>query len=415
MKDESKKYLRILSLIFASILFLSCFLYIDRILAILKEVFSAFYPFLMGLAIAFILNLPLNFFEKKVFARFNHPKYKFWNKIKRGLCIVFSSIIIVAVLALVFSFVIPEFIQTAKNFVIALPDYMDSLNHTINNLLDQFHLPFEFNYTLINWDVVSKYLLDALNQNSSMITAGTLDTIIGIFKGLFNMVLGVAFAIYILASKESLSKFCKRILFATMKRAKAEKVLSVVTMSSKVFAGFVSGQCIEVLIIGCLCLTGMLIFNMPYAVMISCVIAITAFIPVFGALIGTAIGAFMILLDDPIRAIWFVIFIIILQQLESNIIYPKVMGKSVGLPGIWVLLAVTVGGSLFGIPGMLLSVPCFSVLYCLLEAWLNKRLTHRKICTHTFIDQTEPDKTTVTVKTKAYHSSNSESETDKKD
>ena len=141
MKDESKKYLRILSLIFASILFLACFLYIDRIIAILKAVLSAFYPFLMGLAIAFILNLPLNFFEKKVFARFNHPKYKFWYKIKRGICIVFSSIIIVAILALIFSFVIPEFIQTAKNFVIALPDYMDSLNHTINNLLDQFHLP----------------------------------------------------------------------------------------------------------------------------------------------------------------------------------------------------------------------------------------------------------------------------------
>ena len=408
MKDEFKKNLHIVGIIFVSILFLACFLYIDRVFAILKTISSAFYPFILGLAIAFILNLPLNFFEKKVFGRFNHPRYKIWSKIKRFVCIILSAIIIISILSLIFSFVIPEFVQTARNFVIALPDYMESLNKTLNDIIDQFHLPFEIDQTSINWNVVSKYLLDALNQNSSMITAGTLDTIINIFKGLFNLVLGIAFAIYILAAKESLSKFCKRIIFATMKRAKAEKLLSVVTMSSKVFAGFVSGQCIEVVIIGCLCLIGMLIFNMPYAVMISCLIAVTAFVPVFGAFIGTAIGAFMILLEDPLKAVWFVIFIIILQQLESNIIYPKVMGKSVGLPGIWVLLAVTVGGSLFGVVGMLLSVPCFSVLYCLLEAWLNKRLTHRKICTHTFVDTSDSEHETVTVKTKISHSSSKE-------
>ena len=184
-------------------------------------------------------------------------------------------------------------------------------------------------------------------------------------KGVFNFVLGIAFSIYILAAKENLSKLCKRILFSIMKRPKAEKVLSVATMSSKVFAGFVSGQCIEVCIIGCLCFIGMLIFNMKYAAMISCIIAITAFIPVFGALIGTVIGAFMLLLHNPIQALWFIIFIIVLQQVESNIIYPKIMGKSVGLPGIWVLLAVTVGGNLFGVVGMLLSVPVCAVIYCL--------------------------------------------------
>ena len=190
-----------------------------------------------------------------------------------------------------------------------------------------------------------------------------------------------------------------------MKRERAEKTLSVVTMSSKVFAGFVSGQCIEVTIIGCLCFIGMLILKMPYAPMISCIIAITAFIPVFGPLIGTIVGAFIILLENPIQAFWFVVFIIVLQQIESNAIYPKIMGKAVGLPGIWVLLAVTVGGSLFGVAGMLFSVPTCSVLYCLFEAWLNKRLNNRKICTHTFVDKDDEEEAissapTVTIRTR---------------
>ena len=180
-------------------------------------------------------------------------------------------------------------------------------------------------------------------------------------------------------------------------------------MSSKVFAGFVSGQCIEVVIIGCLCFIGMVIFKMPYAPMISCLIAITAFIPVFGAFIGTALGALIIFLENPLQAIWFVVFIIVLQQIESNAIYPRIMGKSVGLPGLWVLLAVTVGGTLFGVWGMLIGVPTVSVLYCLFEAWLNKRLNNRKICTHTFVptettsDNTteqETEQSTVTIKTR---------------
>ena len=408
MKDEFRKNLHILGIIIVSITFLALLLYIEKVLLILGNIFSAFFPFVLGLAIAFILNLPLNFFEKKVFKKFNHPKYKVWNKIKRGVCVAISAIIILAVLAVIFSFIIPQFVDAAKNFVTRLPEYMETLNSTLLKLINQFHLPLDTANFSINWDSISEFLLDFLDKNSSSITNITIDALFAIGNGIFDFVLGIAFAIYILFAKETLARLAKRIIYSFLKKEKAEKLLSVTAMSSKVFSGFISGQCIEVLIIGTLCFIGMLIFKMPYPLMISCVIAITAFIPIFGALIGTCVAAFIIFLESPIKALWFIVFIIVLQQIESNVIYPKVMGKSVGLPGIWVLLAVTVGGSLFGVTGMLLGVPCSSVLYCLLETWLHKRLTKRKICTHTFVEKDEEDVqeiSTVTIRTTISHTS----------
>jgi predicted PurR-regulated permease PerM len=176
-----------------------------------------------------------------------------------------------------------------------------------------------------------------------------------------------------------------------MKREPARKLISLVVLSNKAFSGFISGQCIEVLLIGILCFIGMLIFKMPYAIMVSCIIAFTAFIPVFGPFIGTAIGGFLILIENPIQALWFVLFIIILQQLESNIIYPKIMGKHVGLPGIWVLISVTIGGGLFGVVGIITSVPICSVLYTLFDKWIKRRLEERNICHRTMShDSSEP-------------------------
>ncbi len=409
MKSDLKKHLNIFIIIIASISFLACMLYLEKIFSILKVILTAFSPFFIGLGIAFVLNLPLVFFEKKLFRKFNHPKYKLWNKIKRAVCLILSIVLILGILTLVFSFIIPAFVEAAQNFIINLPDRMEALKTMLTNFASDHGFEIDLNSIVINWDSISTFLIEKIEQNQTNITVGTFDALVKVFKGLFNFVLGVAFSIYILASKETLSKLCKRFIFAIMKRTKAEKFLSVVAMSSKVFAGFVSGQCIEVVIIGCLCFIGMAIFKMPYAPMISCLIAITAFIPVFGAFIGTAFGALIIFLENPLQAVWFVIFIIVLQQIESNAIYPRIMGKSVGLPGLWVLLAVTVGGTLFGVWGMIISVPTVSVLYCLFEAWLNKRLNNRKICTHTFVpteensatpSEQEAEQNTVTIKTR---------------
>jgi predicted PurR-regulated permease PerM len=189
----------------------------------------------------------------------------------------------------------------------------------------------------------------------------------------FNLVLALAFSIYILAQKETIGRQVKKLLRALLPNKAAENLLELSSLTHLSFARFVSGQMTEAVIIGLLCFIGMLIFGFPYAGVISVMVGFTALIPIFGAFIGTGIGAFLILLTNPIQAIWFVIFIIVLQQLEGNLIYPKVVGRSIGLPGIWVLLAVTVGGNAWSLPGMLLAVPLSSVVYTLLRRFVNRR------------------------------------------
>jgi predicted PurR-regulated permease PerM len=189
-----------------------------------------------------------------------------------------------------------------------------------------------------------------------------------------------------------MGKLAKSILYAVIPRDKARTVISIVTLSNRAFMGFVTGQCVEVILIGVLCFIGMLIFGMPHPLMVSCVIAVTAFIPVFGPVVGSVIGAFLILIVDPMKALWFLIFIIVLQQLESNIIYPRIMGKHVNLPGVWVLVAVTIGGGLWGMIGIVVSIPLCSVFYTLFQKWLIKRLEDRNVCHVTMShDSSEPN------------------------
>ena len=194
-----------------------------------------------------------------------------------------------------------------------------------------------------------------------------------IVSAIVNVVLGVVFAIYLLAQKENLIRQTNKVVHTIFKSEVADRLERLAKLVHSVFTKFVTGQLTEAVIIAVLCFIGMLIFRMPYAGMVSVLIGFTALIPMFGAFIGTAIGAFLILFESPVKAIWFVVFIIILQQLENNLIYPKVVGKSVGLPGIWVLCAVTIGGSAFGILGMLFSVPICSVMYVLFKNYINRK------------------------------------------
>ena len=190
MKDEFKKNIHILGIVIAGISFLAAVLYLPNILAILSTVFSAFYPFVLGLMIAFILNLPLNFFEKKVFKRLNKPKYKFWTKIKRGVCLLLSIILILGILTVAFSFIIPQFVDAIKKFISSLPTYMASLNNTITNLSNRFHLSLDTDKLSINWENISATVLNYINTNKSAITVGTVDAIVAIFNGLFDFILG---------------------------------------------------------------------------------------------------------------------------------------------------------------------------------------------------------------------------------
>ena len=345
-----------------------------------SKVLGVLSPLILGLCIAFVVNLPLRFLEERVFGKLTRKNGKVWSKLKRPLCLTLSVLFLLSVITVFLSFVVPELVRTGEKFFTALPSAMENVSATIDSVLEKFHLKSIFPDLTIDWKSISAWALDMIDNHSNSIAQGALGIVTTVFNTVLNFILGFVFSIYVLASKESLGKLAKSVIYSIMKRERARKLISVVVLSNKAFSGFISGQCTEVLLIGVLCFIGMLIFRMPYAVMVSCVIAFTAFIPVFGPFIGTAIGAFFIFIESPIKALWFVIFIIILQQLESNIIYPKIMGKHVGLPGIWVLAAVTIGGGLFGVVGIIVSVPICSVIYTLFDRWLKKRLEARNIC-----------------------------------
>lgn len=390
-KKGDHHYLKMMGVIFASILFFVILSNLGIVLGAVKNVTDVFMPLTLGLAIAFIVNMPLKFFELKLFGKLTRKDGKIWRKIKRPICLILSFAVILSVIIVLLSFVIPEFIKTCEKFFVALPAAMTNITATVSGWLDALHLSSNIGPINIDWSSISSWALNLIDKNQEVITSGALGFVTGLFTSLINIILAVVFSVYILASKEALGRLMKSFIYSIMRRERAKKLISLVVLSNKAFSGFISGQCIEVLLIGILCFIGMLIFKMPYAIMVSCIIAFTAFIPVFGPFIGTAIGAFLILIESPIKALWFVVFIIILQQLESNIIYPKIMGKHVGLPGIWVLISVTIGGGLFGIIGIITSVPICSVLYTLFDRWIKRRLEERNICHRTMShDSSEP-------------------------
>jgi len=399
MKKFSKKigadgshYLKILGIVIAGILFYTIINNLGKVGNVFSFILGVFSPIIIGLCLAFILNLPLRFFEEIVFRKLTRKNGKVWSKIKRAVCLVLSLTLILSLITLLLAFIIPEFVEACTNFFMNLDEYVRNLNSTIDYYVGILHLPISLSLDADVWNAIGAWALSLFDNDSGAIAQNAINFIIGFFNSILNFVLGFALSIYILASKEKLGKLCKSLVYATMNRTNARKFISVITLTNKAFTGFVAGQCLEVLTIGILCFIGMLIFQFPYAIMISCIIAVTAFIPIFGPFIGTAIGGFIILLQSPTKAIWFVIFIIILQQIESNVIYPKIMGKQVGLPSVWVLASVTIGGGLFGIPGIIISVPICSVLYTLISQWIIMRLEKNNVCHKSMShDATEPN------------------------
>lgn len=388
---ENQKYFKALAVILASILFFVIISNIGNVSNAIAKLLGVFSPLILGLCIAFVLNLPLRYLEERIFGKLTRKNGKVWSKLKRPLCLTLSILFVLSIITVFLSFVVPELIRTGQKFFIALPTAMEDITTTLNSILEKLHLREVFPNLQIDWGSISSWALELLDSHSNTIAQGALGIVTTLFNTVLNLILGFVFSIYVLASKESLGKLAKSVIYSLIKRERARKLINVVVLSNKAFSGFIAGQCTEVLLIGSLCFVGMLIFRMPYAVMVSCIIAFTAFVPVFGPFIGTALGAFFIFIESPIKALWFVVFIIILQQIESNVIYPRIMGKHVGLPGIWVLAAVTIGGGLFGVVGIIVSVPVCSVIYTLFDKWIKKRLEERNICHKTMShDSSEP-------------------------
>lgn len=379
-KDPNWHYLKWLGIAVVSILLFGVIYNMDRSLSVLSLILRVLSPIFIGLFIALILNIPVSIFENKVFGKLTRRNGRVWSKIKRAVSVVLSLSCFFLLCAIILSYIIPEFWRTCHGFIDRAPKYMEDLTATLREWVIILKMPIDPESINITWDIVAEWVASLLGENPNDIFHTTLNTAISLFSSIWNVILGFILAIYIVCSKESLSKLIRGFLYSVASKERVENVLHVTKLSKDAFEGFVSGQCIEVLLIGSLTFVGMCIFQFPYPLMISCIIAITAFVPIFGAITGAAIGALLILLVDPIKAIWFLVFIIILQQVESNLLYPKIMGKQVGLPSLWVLVAVIIGGEFFGIPGIILSVPLCSVFYTLFHEWILKRLRERKLC-----------------------------------
>ena len=385
-KANTKK---ILSIIIFTLFFLWVVLNWNTAISFLDKVFDLIFPFILGIAIAFVLNILTKFFEEKVFTRNpkNKGKTKKVQKVKksrwkRGVSLILAIIVLLAIIALVIGLVIPELINTVQMLFASLPDLLENGKVYIADLLVEYP---ELNTTITNLQnsIENLNINEELNKFLETYGSGILTTSVNVISGMagaiVTFVLALAFALYALVQKEKLILQSKKLLYAYVQKDKADKVMRVARTANTTFTNFISGQFIEALILGFLCMLGMLILDIPHAVTIGVMIAFTALIPIVGAIIGTVIGAILILPISPIKAVVFVIFLLILQQIEGNIIYPKVVGSSVGLPGIWVLVAISIGGSLWGLVGILLSVPLFSVIYAVLGENVNHKLKEKNL------------------------------------
>lgn len=368
LNKELKK--DILKIIFFTVSLIFIFVYIKPVFSFLRILFKLIMPFVIGLAIAFVLNILVNFLEKKLF---NITKINI--KTKHNLSIILSLAIVLIFITFMLLLIIPQVKNTTNLFIDNMPTYQENVIY----LLDKIGLNNEIRANIIEkskdfGDKITLYLKD----NGNIVLNNILGIASNFVNSVINLMIGIIFAIYLLVEKERLLRQAKKVLNAYLPDKKVNKISNISHLSNKAFANFVSGQFLEAMIIGVLCLIGMLILKIPYAATISILVGFTALIPVFGAFIGTGIGAFLIFMVNPTKALIFIIFILILQQVEGNLIYPKVMSKRVNLPGIWVLVAVTIGASISGILGMLLSVPIASILYSILATNVNERLLKKE-------------------------------------
>ena len=365
----------IIKLILFTVIIIFAFMYIKTIGSFLAYLINIFMPFIIGIFIAFILNVLLNFVENKLFKKLNNKNYKTWSKLKRPVSVIITFIIIITIIVFILGLLIPQLQNTVSLFTKNFDTYKEQTIEILNNFGINSESINNYSTSINNLkNEITSYINN--NRNEIMqITIGVASSFLG---SITSIIIGIVFAIYILLKKEDLSRQFKKILKAYLPEKYERRIEEIANLSNITFGNFISGQCLEALIIGLLCFIGMLLLQIPYASTISVLVGFTALIPVFGAFIGTFIGAFLIFMVEPFKALIFIIFIIILQQLEGNIIYPKVVGKSVGLPSIWVMVAVTIGASIYGVLGMILSVPLCSILYSIIKTDVNLKIEEKK-------------------------------------
>ena len=368
---------RLMALIAYTILLLALLLRFDRVLAGLGFLAGILSPFLIGGAMAFILNVLMRFIEERLLSplyRRKRPKYL------RALSLLLTIAAITALILLLLLVVLPQLAATVTGLGA-------TISAGVNRLLlwaeEQFASTPQILQWLdslqFDWQRILDSVIAFLRSGAGSMLNSTITAAKSVFNGLVNFFVAFVFAIYLLTQKEKLGLQCRRALYALLPQKAADRALEVVRLTSRVFMSFITGQCVEAVILGAMFFVAMSIFRMQYALLVSCLIAVTALIPIVGAFIGCGVGVFLLLLISPVKALTFLVLFLVLKQIEGNLIYPHVVGSSVGLPSIWVLVAVSVGGSLFGVAGMLVFIPLTSVAYTLFREFVHRRLRERKL------------------------------------
>lgn len=330
-------------------------------------------PFFIGFVIAFVLNIPYSAFTRALLPLAKTARSRKWVK---PIALLGAYLLCLAIIGAITSFIIPEVVNSISMLITNIGTYIANLEQLVYTLSERFQLH-SIDFSKLEQEI------KALINSAANLLSYTMPQIVGftagVFQTLFNVIIGIILSVYMLSSRDTLKSQAKRLLYAFVPQKAADKVMEVSTLTAECFARFISGQLTEACILGLLCFIGMTIFHFQYAFLISVMIGSTSIIPVLGAFIGAVPAVFLLLMVEPMQAVWFIVFLVILQQIEGNLIYPRVVGESIGLPAIWVMLAILVGGGLGGPLGMLMGVPIMTVIYKLLRQESTTRLIERKV------------------------------------
>ena len=376
MHIDKKWMHRAFALIAGSIVFGWLVLDTARATALFRAFWDLISPFVLGAGIAFVFNVPMRAIENNLEIR----KSGF----RRTLAILLTIGALVLVIMFVVELLVPQIGLTIDALTLKIPAFVERTANKLMLLMEDNPEMKEWILEVtklesIDWNTILRNTLTFLSNRLTTWMGSAVYVIGNVTSGLVNLVIGIVFALYCLSRKEILARQGRRILYSLLSERHADEIIRVMQLTNVTFRNFISGQALEAVILGCLFAVAMALFKMPYIPLVSVTIAVTALIPVVGAFVGCIVGAFFILVDDPLLALTFIAMFLVIQQLENNIIYPRVVGTSIGLPGMWVLVAVTIGGELMGVGGMLLMIPLASVLYTLAREFTDKRLADRNI------------------------------------
>lgn len=345
-------------------------------------------PFILGIVIAFILNMPMQFYERIFFPERLKDKYGLVKRMARPISLILSLVSVIGVIALVVFVVAPELYRSVMNLGPVLQEFVPKVENWIlqlfpeNETIEEIIASFEF-----NWEDIINQMIDFLKNGVGNVLNTTVSIVKNVVSKLTNFFIGFVFAIYILVQKEKLRVQLEKIMYAFLPEKVNVKIQEICSLVYRIFKSFLTGQCLEAVILGAMFFVVLSVIGFPYALLIGVLIAFTALIPILGSFIGCAISVFLIFMTSPVKALIFVAIFLVLQQIEGNMIYPKVVGNSVGLPSIWVLTAVSLGGSLMGVLGMVFFIPLVSVLYTLFREFVYKQLKVKGYFNHENVEE----------------------------